>query len=230
MLSQCPKLSEIIKNNLTINVEETTDRALITELQKLLNSKGFNAGQPDGIAGTNTLSALEKAKNQLHLQFPELIGKTTIEKIFEMKAIARFSKPTGGIGRISSPFGYRIHPIRKTRAFHRGADVAADRGTPIYAIAPGRVSVVMSGCAGENNSCGGGFGNHIRIVHSNNPSVSESVYAHLQSVNVSQGQIVIAGQQIGLMGSSGRSTGPHLHFETWRNGQAINPEDVMDVL
>ncbi|MEG3437299.1 peptidoglycan DD-metalloendopeptidase family protein [Pannus brasiliensis CCIBt3594] len=231
MLSkQYPKLAEVAEGNTTTNIEETEDRALIAELQRLLNSKGFNAGQIDGFAGTKTLAALEKAKDHLHLQFPELLGKTTIEKLFEMHPIRGYVQPTRGIGRLSSPFGYRIHPIRKTRAFHRGIDIAADRGTPIYAIAPGRVSVVESGCKGENNSCGGGFGNHIRILHLDNPSFSESLYAHLQSANVRNGQIVEAGEVIGTMGSSGRSTGPHLHFEIWRNGQAINPEDVMSVV
>jgi murein DD-endopeptidase MepM/ murein hydrolase activator NlpD len=225
-----PKLLEVIDKNQTVDLTDTKDRALIAELQELLNSKGFDAGEVDGIAGPRTLAALERAKDQLSLQYPELVGRTTTDRLLKLIPARSFFRPTDGVGAITSLFGYRIHPITSRQRLHRGVDIAADRGTPVYAVADGMINLLVANCRGENNSCGGGFGNHIRITHLNNPAFNETVYAHLQTVTVRPGQLVDRGQQIGTVGSTGRSTGPHLHFETWRGGRAFNPLDAMRIL
>jgi murein DD-endopeptidase MepM/ murein hydrolase activator NlpD len=121
-----------------------------------------------------------------------------------------FAMPVGG-ARLASHFGIRIHPIEGTIGFHAGVDFAADARTPIHAAAPGVVVI-----AGE---CGG-YGNCVVIEHG---ASLATLYAH-QSVLMSRvGDIVTAGEVIGLVGSTGISTGPHLHFEVRLHGAPIDP-------
>lgn len=124
----------------------------------------------------------------------------------------QFVKPIAG-GHLSSSYGYRIHPILHTRKFHDGTDIAAPQGTPIYATADG---VVAS--TGYMN----GYGNTVVIYHGNGLS---TLYAHIRhgGIVVSEGQKVSAGQKIAEVGSTGRSTGPHLHLTVIKNGQKVNP-------
>lgn len=129
------------------------------------------------------------------------------------------TKPTRG-DRISSHFGWR------NGRMHKGIDIAANRGVPVFAVADGVVTVAKTGCRKGNQSCGGGFGNHIFIKHS---ALSlETVYAHLTTVLISNAQTVTRGQQIGTIGSTGGSTGPHLHFEIRENGIPKNPLDFIN--
>ncbi|HEX3047653.1 MAG TPA: peptidoglycan DD-metalloendopeptidase family protein, partial [Bacillota bacterium] len=113
--------------------------------------------------------------------------------------------------RISSLFGYRIHPITGRRLFHEGLDIAADYGNGVYAYTDGRVVQ-----AGWN----GGYGNSILIDHGNG---LRTRYGHLSRISVRVGQRVGTGQRIGSVGSTGSSTGPHLHFEVIKWGQTKNP-------
>ncbi|MDX2099629.1 MAG: M23 family metallopeptidase [Leptolyngbyaceae cyanobacterium bins.59] len=137
-------------------------------------------------------------------------------------------KPTGKYGNpvgnapITSPFGERVHPIYGTRRFHAGIDFGVSAGTPVKAADGGRIIEVVSSCRGENNDCGGGYGNYVVIDHGNG---RRTLYGHLQTNSIpwSQGQSVGKGTTIGRVGSTGRSTGPHLHFETQVNGQPVNP-------
>ena len=119
--------------------------------------------------------------------------------------------------KFTSPFGYRIHPVYKTRKFHSGVDLAGPAGTPIYASRSGEVTV-----AGNNSSAG----NYVSINHGDGFS---SVYMHLTSYTVKAGQIVKQGQLIGYMGSTGVSTGPHLHFGIAYNGNYVNPANYIRI-
>jgi murein DD-endopeptidase MepM/ murein hydrolase activator NlpD len=112
---------------------------------------------------------------------------------------------------LSSTFGYRLHPIRGTYALHSGIDIPGHAGTPIMASAPGIVR--FAGWAG-------GYGNMIAIDHGNG---METRYGHLSRILVGAGAMVANGQQIALMGSTGMSTGNHLHFEVRRSGRATDP-------
>jgi murein DD-endopeptidase MepM/ murein hydrolase activator NlpD len=113
--------------------------------------------------------------------------------------------------RRSSPFGVRIDPFTHRGAFHPGQDFAGATMTPIHATAPGVVSFT-----GQRN----GYGNVVEIDHGGG---FKTRYAHLQAISVAMGQRVGLGQHIGGMGSTGRSTGTHLHYEVWQNGRVQDP-------
>ena len=117
---------------------------------------------------------------------------------------------------MSSGFGYRSDPFTGGGAMHAGLDFKGPVGTPILAAAKGKVVL-----AGFN----GGYGNTIEIRHANGLVTR---YAHVSGLNVRRGQMVDRGVQIGRMGSTGRSTGSHLHFEVRLNGQAINPRKFLE--
>lgn len=111
---------------------------------------------------------------------------------------------------ISSPFGYREDPFTGEIEYHNGTDIAAPNGTQILAAAAGTVTI-----ANGIDSWGGSYGYHIKIDHGNG---LETLYAHCSAICVRVGQQVQQGEVIGYVGSTGNSTGNHLHFETWANG------------
>ena len=122
----------------------------------------------------------------------------------------RLSRPCGGP--VTSPFGYRIHPIFHTRIYHAGVDFGAPSGTPIHAADSGVVIYAGSGMRG--------YGNVVIIDHGGGLS---TLYAHNSSLAVRAGQSVRKGQVIARAGSTGYATGPHCHFEVRRNGAPTNP-------
>lgn len=117
-------------------------------------------------------------------------------------------------GRKTSSYGMRVHPILRFARMHGGDDYGAAYGSPVYAVADGTISY-----AGRK----GGYGNFIQL---NFAGGYASGYAHLSRFAVSPGQRVSRGQVIGYVGSTGLSTGPHLHYEMYRNGARINPSSV----
>jgi murein DD-endopeptidase MepM/ murein hydrolase activator NlpD len=112
---------------------------------------------------------------------------------------------------VSSSFGMRRHPISGQARLHAGVDIPAVLGTPILAAADGRVST-----AGQQ----GGYGLLVTLEHKGG---LQTRYGHMSAVSVSSGQRIKKGQVIGFVGSTGHSTGPHLHYETRINGQAVDP-------
>ena len=117
-------------------------------------------------------------------------------------------------GRITSSFGFRMHPLLGYLKMHKGLDIGAPYGSPIFAALDG----VVQG-AGR----AGGYGNFVKLVHGGGLA---SGYGHMSRIAVTRGQHVRQGQVIGYVGSTGLSTGPHLHWEVWRNGQTINPRSI----
>lgn len=118
-------------------------------------------------------------------------------------------------GKITSPFGVRSHPISGDLRFHAGIDIAADTGKNIYSAFDGRV--VASGYDEWN-------GNFLKIKHDNNIM---TVYCHCEKLNVEKGQQIRAGEVIATVGSTGSSTGPHLHFELRIDDISYNPEKAL---
>jgi murein DD-endopeptidase MepM/ murein hydrolase activator NlpD len=118
-------------------------------------------------------------------------------------------------GRLSSPFGWRSDPISGERRYHAAIDLAANMGTPVKASMDGRVTSV-----GFNST----YGNYIIITHSGG---YQTMYAHLSAVGVANNQYVVQGKEIGKVGSTGYSTGPHLHFALYKNNRSLNPLDYL---
>ncbi len=116
------------------------------------------------------------------------------------------------LSRIASGFGYRIDPVYKTVKMHAGLDFAAPQGTPIYASADGTIKL-----AGNS---GNGYGNHVIINHGYG---YETLYGHMVKVKSKVGQKVKRGEVIGWVGNTGKSTGPHLHYEVHKNGNKLDP-------
>ncbi|WP_164214367.1 M23 family metallopeptidase [Virgibacillus sp. YIM 98842] len=157
---------------------------------------------------SNNLSEMKK-------QLPEMVDnfEQTVSALAEYEEQLKFI-PTyfpAEEGRISSEFGNRSDPFTGQSRFHSGADIAAPLETPIYAAAEGEVIL-----AGRN----GGYGETVVIDHG---ETYETLYAHLNSIDVSVGDRVEKGEEIGGMGTTGRSTGVHLHYEIIRNGEHVNP-------
>lgn len=140
------------------------------------------------------------------------IARQKTERMTSMPAILPIAKNQC---QIVSGFGYRFHPILKYRRLHTGIDLTARPGTPIYATGDGVVRV-----AGNNPEGYSGYGVVVEIDHGFG---FKTLYAHLSSTMVNSGQKVKRGEQIGTVGSSGMSTGAHLHYEVILNGKRVDP-------
>lgn len=126
-----------------------------------------------------------------------------------------FAHPIPGYTYMSSPYGYRTHPISGTYKLHNGTDFAASTGTPVYAAMGGTVTV---------SKYSSSAGNYITINHGNGLS---TIYMHNSKLYVSVGDTVTKGQNIAASGNTGSSTGPHLHFQVMLNGSSVNPMNYL---
>ena len=174
-------------------------------LRKLPNSKLL----------VNTASSIDALERRLHAQtlsFRELIQLAKDKE--KMLACIPAIQPVRNtdLKRLASGYGYRIDPIYKTRRMHSGMDFTADIGTEVYATGDGVIELV------ERKRWG--YGKQIIIDHGFG---YKTRYAHLSAFKVRVGQKVKRGDLIGLVGSSGKSTGPHLHYEVLKNNKAVNP-------
>ena len=181
-------------------------------------------------AGTNRYEAFESLDNaelvisttqkmdmlarQLYMQsqsFDEMVEfyKNHEDMLSHLPAIQPVANKD--LKRTSSGYGYRIHPIYQTRIFHEGMDFSCDIGTPVYATADG----VIKKAKWES-----GYGYTVLIDHGYG---YETRYAHLKSFKVRPGQKVVRGETIALSGNSGRSSGPHVHYEVLQRGRHMNP-------
>jgi murein DD-endopeptidase MepM/ murein hydrolase activator NlpD len=160
----------------------------------------------------NTLTNLENRIGSQNKSYNEIGG--FIKNKEQLLACTPAIQPVSNkdLSRIASGFGYRIDPVYKTTKFHAGLDFAAPQGTPIYATANG--TVVTAG------NTGNGYGNHVVI---NNGYGYETLFGHMFRVKVRPGQKVKRGEVIGWVGSTGKSTGPHCHYEVHRNGEPVDP-------
>ena len=127
---------------------------------------------------------------------------------------ARVDAPAGGA--VTSPFGWREHPISGAEDFHRGVDIAAASGSGIYASLPGRVVEVDSSPI---------YGNYITLDHGGGLTTT---YCHCESIAAPLGANLRRGELVALVGSTGISTGPHVHFEISKDGRYYNPAWVLD--
>jgi len=163
----------------------------------------------------STSKKIDLISKQLYIQsksFDEVIDMAL--KKSEMMASIPAIQPVKNkeIKRIASGYGRRIDPYYKKLKFHYGVDFSAPKGTPIYATGNGKVAKVKKSKRG--------FGNHVVINHGFG---YESLYAHMTKYTVRKGQKVKRGDIIGYVGSTGKSTAPHLHYEVHKDGRKINP-------
>ena len=164
---------------------------------------------------TETSTKLDQLTKQLYLQsksFDEIIDltKNKLSMLASIPAIQPVSNKD--LSRMASGYGYRIHPIYKTRKLHTGMDFSAKTGTEIYATGNGVIAKVRRSKKG--------YGNHVVINHGYG---YKTLYAHMSRYTVKKGQVIKRGEVIGYVGNTGTSVAPHLHYEVHKNGKKINP-------
>lgn len=163
-----------------------------------------------------TAKKLDVVTRQLYVQsksFDEIIGlvNKNNEMLSHLPAIMPINNKD--LTRTASGWGWRIHPIYKIKKFHEGMDFSAPIGTEVYATGDGTVSTVETSYSG--------YGKHVKIDHGFG---YVTIYAHMSKFNVKVGQKVKRGDIIGFVGTTGISTGPHLHYEVVKKGQKVNPQ------
>ncbi len=178
------------------------------KLQKInnyLNKRGLKGFSTKGIGGNGNADAAKLTDDEAYSLYDEYLDRL-------VHAVAFTPMGYPHISALTSYFGYRSDPFDSGNAeFHPGIDFQGNRGDAARSTANGRV--VFAGWSG-------GYGNCVRIAHANN---FETLYGHLSRISVKVGDDVTVGQKIGEVGSTGHSTGTHLHYEVRKNGKAINP-------
>lgn len=204
-------------------IQEKKDRVKEKEIKMLsLKNDLLNQKKEVQMLAANRNSTLNRVKSQeqMYEEMLEELERTSrqIEQtIIKLQSKGnyiggKFIWPAPGYRRITSDFGYRVHPIYKTRKFHSGLDIGVPWGRKIVAAGTGTVLYA---------DWYGGYGKTVMIDHGGG---IVSLYAHNSSLKVKAGDFVKAGETIALAGSTGLSTGPHLHFEVRQNGKVINPK------
>lgn len=160
----------------------------------------------------NTLNNISSRVRAQQTSYNQLDGLVKNKELLLSHTPAIQPVSNKDLNRVASGYGYRIDPVYKTVKFHAGLDFSAPQGTPIYATADGVVTT-----AGNK---GNGFGNHVIISHGYG---YETLFGHMVRVKVHAGEAVKRGQVIGWVGSTGKSTGPHCHYEVHKNGQTLDP-------
>ena len=192
----------------------------IPEEQRKAGFGGVNKYQY--LEGFDNSGMIKKATKELDVLSKQLVVQSkSLDEIVklakdkeEMLASIPAIQPVANrdLKRMASGYGYRIHPIYKTRKFHGGMDFSAPKGTPIYATGNGRILKAIRSRKG--------LGNHVKINHGYGIM---TVYGHMDSFVVRKNQKVKRGDLIGYVGTSGTSTAPHLHYEVHKNSQKVNP-------
>lgn len=212
------KAEEIARLESSIAVEQRSldksRRTLLAQQKAIKSDIAYNRKMINKLR-TNR-AYYERAEDELARQSASLesmLANRSPSMSSGIKVTTGFIKPVGGP--VTSPFGYRVHPIFKTRKFHSGIDIGAAMNTPIRASNTGRV--IMAGWYG-------GYGKVVIIDHGivRGQSIT-TLYGHMNTISVTQGQQVKQGQIIGKVGTTGYSTGPHCHFEVRVKGQPRNP-------
>lgn len=184
-----------------------------TKLEKInqyLKKRGIKGFAVNDIGGNNEVSA------DLSLEETYALYDDRLKDVLIAVAFTPIGYPANFV--MNSGFGYRGDPIRKGRVeFHSGIDFKGSRGDAVKSTAGGKVIV-----AGWFQ----GYGKCVRIRHKNN---LETLYGHLSKINVKVGQMVNTGQVIGQVGSTGHSTGNHLHYEVRKNGKPVNPHNFLSL-
>jgi len=218
-----------LSRQVRMHAELESDQAKVKKNRAELEKKAYRCEElKDDVEAE--LSRLNKGIASMEEEGKKI--KAEIERLLELERVragnppSHFVWPVPGFDRvpynITSEYGWRIHPIRKTWSFHSGIDIARFNrqgkgigGKPIVAAAGGTVDFVRS-------YDGGGYGIYVIISHGGG---YQTLYAHMRYTTVKVGDVVTIGQKIGVVGTTGTSTGNHLHFEVWVMGKKKNPLD-----
>ena len=164
------------------------------------------------IALREEIAGLERRMVAQGESVAEIVGLAESQEVMLKSIPAIQPVRNSDLKRMASGYGYRIHPIYKVRKMHWGMDFSAPTGTEIFATGDGKVVEVKK----KYN----GYGHHIKIQHGFG---YETLYAHMSKILVKKGQRVERGEVIGLVGSTGTSVAPHLHYEVFKEGKRVNP-------
>jgi murein DD-endopeptidase MepM/ murein hydrolase activator NlpD len=219
-LAQLQRSLEVLEGK-QIHVLDRLSRAAEARLGNLRDAVREAGLNPDGLEAPlhkggmgGPLVPITEAKKTLFEGLMDRV-QTGLERLrhFERAVVALpFARPVPGDVDLTSGFGYRIDPFTRGPAMHTGLDFRAEHGAPVRAGGAGQVVAA---------EYAGGYGNMVEIDHGNGVTTR---YAHLSAIAVSAGETVAAGAVLGRAGSTGRSTGPHLHYETRIDGEAVDPQ------
>jgi murein DD-endopeptidase MepM/ murein hydrolase activator NlpD len=212
LLSQIIKLKGDIPANLQKSTSEHEAQSYIQSIEvklkkinEYLKKRGLKGFSTKSVGGDNNASEEKLSNKEVYMAYNDYLTHLVNTVAFTPMGYPRTSSMT-------SNFGYRSDPFNSAHAeYHPGIDFKGHRGDEVKCTANGRV--VFAGWAG-------GYGNCIRVQHANS---FETLYGHLSHIGVKVGQEVSVGEKIGAVGSTGYSTGAHLHYEVRKNGKPINP-------
>jgi murein DD-endopeptidase MepM/ murein hydrolase activator NlpD len=200
------------------NLEERVD-AKVRNMRSVLADLGVDAGKSHegGVGGPFVpLKPPQAGSSTFERQLYRInVARAQVDRYSRTLVAVPVRKPVVGEVDMSSPFGMRMDPFLGRPAIHTGIDLRGEIGEPVRTTATGRVTI-----AGRE----GGYGNMVEINHGNGLATR---YGHLSEIDVKVGQFVRIGEIVGRIGSTGRSTGPHLHYETRVNGEAIDPQKFL---
>ena len=211
-----------VEQNQVAKLNEIRERIDVRarRMQSMLNDLGIKVGRASSEDATGgpfiPLKPPQSDANAFETQLYRInVGRAQIDRDRQTLLAVPVRKPLIGEIVMTSPFGIRMHPLLRRLAIHTGLDLRGDLGEPVRATATGKVTI-----AGRQ----GGYGNMVEISHG---SGLVTRFGHLSEISVKVGQVVRIGEMVGRIGSTGRSTGPHLHYETRANGEAVDPQKFL---
>ena len=204
----------------TLNAVEEDYEGRIRRMRGVFSDLGLDANQMEGAVPARggvggpfvPVKPLKDADNFERQVYRINVTRAQADRLSRTLALVPYRKPVLGEVEFSSGFGVRSDPFNGRPAMHTGLDFRASSGDPVRATANGKV---------ESAGWSGGYGRMVEIDHGNGLSTR---YGHLSAINVKVGDTVKIGQIVGEVGSTGRSTGPHLHYETRIDGEAVDPQ------
>jgi hypothetical protein len=204
------------RQTLALNQMENRYEGKAHLMRSVLGQLGLKLDMPAAIGGPFVPVKLPAGESFERSMMRVNLARADSDRLSATLSAVPVRKPVTGEIDLSSPFGVRMDPFVHEAAMHTGLDFRGDMGEPIHATAAGTVTV-----AGWT----GGYGKMIEIDHGNGLATR---FGHLSEIDVNVGEKIRIGQVIGKLGSTGRSTGPHLHYETRINGEPVNPQKFLD--
>lgn len=210
--SSATQLAALREIDRTLGDTQKTLRSALAEARLDTDKLTVATAVPKGVGGPLVPVNLDPSAGPFEATLSSL--QPRIATVFRLRSLVEqlpIRRPLAGELELSSNYGYRADPFTRGAALHTGMDLRAEHGSPVRATGPGKVVTA---------EYSGGYGNMVEIEHANGITTR---YAHMSAILVSVGQIVTSGTLVGRVGSTGRSTGPHLHYETRIDGDPADP-------